>query len=155
MRVRQRAYLRLFSADIRPDEITELLGVAPSESRLKGSRQAGPPPLPRGHLWELNSGASDLAPIGDHLTALWPKLVAVEVGLREFLAHDGSKGWLQIVRYFEEGDEEFDESTWGLPEGSPYVRLGGQNPLLGFGLDGIQLQFLASIGLELDVDEYG
>jgi Domain of unknown function (DUF4279) len=155
MRIRQRAYLRLSSADLPPQAISDLLGIAPSESRANGSRQPGPPPLPRANLWHLESGISDQAPVGDHLAALWPKLLEVEDGLRTFLTLDGSKSWLQIVRYFEDGNEDFDESTWDLPDNATYKRIGGQHPFLGFRLDGVQLQFLASLGLEVDIDEYG
>lgn len=87
--------------------------------------------------------------------ALWPRLAQVAEGLRTFTARSDSAGFLQIVRYFEEGSEDFDEATWGLPPTSDFERLGGQHPFLGFGLDALQVQFLASVGVAIDVDEYG
>jgi hypothetical protein len=155
MRIRQRAYLSLASDGLCPDEITAILGLEPDESKIRGSRFAGPPPRPASHLWSLLSGVRDDAPLEDHLTALWPRLVQVAEGLQIFTARPDSAGFLQIVRNFEEGSEDFDEAAWGLPPNADFERLGGQHPFLGFGFDALQLQFLGSIGVAIDVDEYG
>ena len=155
MRIRQRAYLGLASDGLDPSQITELLGTEASETKVMGSRQSGPPPLPRSHLWKLESGVSDQSPLEDHLTALWPRLADLADGLQTFTSREDSSGRLQIVRYFEEGEEDFDEATWGLPADSPFERLGGQHPFLGWRLNAVQMQFLVSVGLDLDVDEYG
>jgi hypothetical protein len=103
----------------------------------------------------VHSGVSEKARVEDHLMALWPRLTAAGPGITTLTARSDSWGVLSLVRYFEEGDEDFDEATWGLPTDSRFERLGGQHPLLGFGFDLPQLQFLASMGLGIDVDEYG
>ena len=155
MRVRQRAYLRLASDGLSPDEITALLGVAADDAKVRGSRSPGPPPVPRTHLWNLNSGVAEDGPVGDHLDALWPRLQQIAEGLRIFTGRSDSAAFLTLVRYFEEGKEGFDEAKWGLPPDSNLERVGGQHPFLGFALDVDRVRFLASVGLGLDVDEYG
>jgi hypothetical protein len=98
---------------------------------------------------------SDQAPLEDHLVALWPGLEQIADGLRKLTARSDSVAYLQIVRHFDEGPEDFDEATWGLPAEADYQRLSGQHPFLGFGLDADQIRFLGSVGVRLDVDEYG
>ena len=99
----------------------------------------------------LESWMDEQSPLEDHLTALWPRLAVMADGLQRFTSREDSEGWLQIARY----GEEFDESTRGLPPGSDLERFGGQHPFLGWGLDALQIQFLASVGLGINGDEYG
>ena len=156
MRVRQYAYFGIKSERWSPDEITEVAGIEPNESTVKGSR---PNPaarlLPVSHLWKLTSGVSAESDLEPHFAALMPRLRGHENGLREVIRQPGVWAALVIVRYFEEGEEEFDEATFGIPEGSGIQRLSGQHPFLGWSLDAHAVQLLASIGAAIDVDEYG
>jgi len=63
---------------------------------------------------------------------------------------------LQVVRYFddEEGVEEVTRVT-ELSTGGQLESLPGQHQLLGGHLDGDVIEFLCSVGAEMDVDEYG
>ena len=156
MRVRQRAYFRIASVLLSPDEITRLAGVEPDSSAVKGSRpNAAGLPLPKNHLWRLESGVSEEADLESHFVALMPRLRAGEAGFRIVTRQPETWASLTVVRYFEPGEEDFDEATFGLPEGSPFERLSGQHPFLGWFLDDDVVQLLASIGAAIDVDEYG
>jgi hypothetical protein len=76
-------------------------------------------------------------------------------GLRRVAATPDTAVWLQVVRHFEEGPENFDEATYGLAADSPFERVSGQHPLLGWGLAAERVELLATAGIGLDVDEYG
>ena len=155
MRVRQYAYLSLKSDDLTPDQITEIMGVPADEVKHKGSRTPGPPPVPRCHLWELRSGLPDDRPLQDHFDVLLLKIATVGERIAEFLRRsDDGTAVLQVVRNFEDGEEDFDVTTWGI-EGMPFKRLGGQHPFLGLHLDMQQLRLLVSLELEVSFDEYG
>jgi len=155
MRVRQRASLRVSSNLLDPGQISALVGVDPHETKLRGSRSPGPPPLPRFHLWHFNSGLADDLRLDEHLGRLVGTVSAHADGFREVASTPETNVWLSVVRYFEEGPEDFDEATYGLPADSPFERLSGQHPFLGWGLDTEQLALLGQTGIGLDVDEYG
>ncbi len=91
MRVRQHVYMYLKSEALDPDEISGVVGAEPDEVKLRGSRSQGPPPIPRHHIWRLNSGRSDNADLEEHFAALWPKLIAMAPGLTRLLARTHSR----------------------------------------------------------------
>jgi hypothetical protein len=85
------------------------------------------------HLWSLESGVSDQSELANHFAALAPRLRANAKGLSEVVHDPTTWGALVIVRYFDEGSEDV---------------------ALGWGLDSDLMELLASIGAEIDVDEY-
>jgi hypothetical protein len=68
---------------------------------------------------------------------------------------EGSVVWLQVVRNFEDGDEDFDQATYGLPTDSPFARLSGQHAFLGWNFGPDRIALLTDAGMGLSVDEYG
>ncbi len=110
---------------------------------------------PRCHLWSLASGVDDAASLDDHVGALVPILQSHAEALRIVSDHESTRLWLRIVRYFEDGEDDFDEASYGLDPNEGIVRLGGQHPFLGWGLDLEIIELLTACGVGLDVDEYG
>jgi Domain of unknown function (DUF4279) len=155
MRLRQRAYLRIASDVLDPARVSEIVGVNPDEARLMGSRSPGPPPRPRSHLWYLRSGLTEDRTLDDHFDVMFSAIHHHAVGLRKVASSPETVVWLQVVRTFEEGDEDFDEATYRLPPDSPFERLSGQHPFLGWSLSPDRISLLAQVGIGLDVDEYG
>jgi hypothetical protein len=111
--------------------------------------------VPRFHLWLLRSGLAEDLRLDEHLDVLFATIGAHVDGFRQVATTPETAVWLTVVRYFEAGDEEFDESTHRLPEGSPYERLSGQHPLLGWALEPERIALLSRSGIGLDIDEYG
>jgi hypothetical protein len=155
MRVRQRVYLRIASDALDPGQVSKMSGLDPDEARLRGSHSPGPPPKPRSHLWFRYSGLTEDLPLDDHLDVIFGIIRDHSDGLRRVASAPETAAWLQVVRYLEEGPEDFDEATHGLPADSPFERLSGQHPLLGWGLAAERVELLAKAGIGLDVDEYG
>jgi len=125
--LRQRAYLSVKSNTLSPPEISALLGVEPTEAEAMGSSDAVRG-TPRCHLWSLASGVDDADPLHDHVDALVPILQSHAEALRIVSDHESTRVWLRIVRYFEDGEEDFDEASYGLDPDDGIVRLGGQHP---------------------------
>jgi hypothetical protein len=153
VRVRQRAYLSVKSETLSPPEISELLGLEPTEAKAMGSSDSVHGP--RCHLWSLASRVGQAAPLQDHLDALLPILRSHKDA---FLAVGGQESTmidLVVVRYFDDGEEEFDEATYGLNPDEEVVRLSGQHPFLGWALESGDIELLSACGVGLDIDEYG
>jgi hypothetical protein len=153
VRVRQHAYLRIASVSLDPGQITGLVGLDADDSKQMGSRSAGPPPVPRSNLWHLRSGAPDDENLDVHFDRLFARIEPLADGIRRVMKSEAA-AWLTVVRYFEEGDEDFDEATYGINVPG-MERLSGQHPFLGWGLAPDRLGLLARLGIGLDVDEYG
>jgi hypothetical protein len=154
VRIRQRVYLSVKSDTLAPPEISELLGLAPTEAKAMGSSD----PVrgtPRCHLWSLASGVGQAAPLCDHFDALLPILRSHEEALRVVSRHASTIIDLVVVRYFDDGEEEFDEATYGLNPDEGVVRLSGQHPFLGWALESADIDLLSACGVGLDIDEYG
>jgi hypothetical protein len=154
VRIRQRVYLSVKSGSLAPSEISELLGLEPTEAKAMSSSD----PVrgtPRCHLWSLASGVGQAAPLRDHLDALLPILRSHEDALRVVSRRESTILDLVVVRYFDDGEEEFDEATYGLNPDEGVVRLSGQHPYLGWALESADIELLSACGIGLDVDEYG
>ena len=155
MQVRQRAYLIIHSNTLTPADITALVRLSPTETKERGSRHPGPPPIPRCHLWTLETGIGEMATLEDHLDVLVPVIRDAQERLRLVAASPDTMLNIMIVRHFEEADEVFHEATYGIEPSSNIVRLGGQHPFLGWEVDADVLHLLASCGIGFDVDEDG
>lgn len=154
MRVRQHAYFLVRSDVLTPVEVTAHLGLEPDKVKPRGSRATGPPPRPRMHIWILESGRPDTAPLDDHLDALLIRLEPYAEGISALLVTGHTTGVVQIVRYFEIGAEDHDVIEPG-PRVEGLERLRGQHRLLGFHLDHRLLRFAGQAQIAIDVDEYG
>lgn len=154
MRVRQHAYFLVRSDVLAPVEVTARLGLEPDRVKSRGSGATGPPPRPRAHVWILESGRPDTAPLDDHLDALLTRLEPYVERIGALFVAGHTTGVIQIVRYFEVGAEDDDVIEPGRRvEG--LERLRGQHRLLGFHLDYRLLRFAGQAQIAIDVDEYG
>ena len=155
MKVRQYVYLGITSDAVDPGIISERMGLMPDEVKLQGSRHQGPPPIPRTHLWRLNSGAaSDELPLDDHFKSLRVRLGDSAVRLRDLISTQDVSAVVQVVRYFEPGPEDRHISEPGR-YGEGYERLRGQHPLVGFDIEPDLVAYAAEAGIGFDFDEYG
>src|SRR5262249_54119587 len=135
--------------------VSEMAGIDPDETRLRGSHWSGPPPVPRSHLWYRRSGLTEHRGIDDHLDVIFGIIGGHADGLRRVASTEDTAVWLKVVRYFAEGAAELDESSYELPADSGLEHLSDPHPILGWGLDPGHLQLLAETGIRFDVDEYG
>jgi hypothetical protein len=129
--------------------------VTPDETKAKGSRAAGPKPLPRFHLWTVQSGFPDTAELNDHLAALASKISPFIQHIRSFLDSSDAHGQFSIVRKFESGSELETIVDVGRNGPGNLERLRGQHPLLGFHLDREIVDLAHDLGVDFDFDEYG
>jgi hypothetical protein len=105
MKVRQRVYLSVHSNEFLPERISADLGLTADESRLRGSRELGPPPVPRDHMWSLFSGAPDTSTLHDHFAALFGRLSPASEAIRRLAESGKHEVCIQVVRYFDPGPE--------------------------------------------------
>lgn len=154
MRVRQYAYLMVRSDSVPLPDITAHLGIEPDKVRRMGSRQAGPPPMPRTNLWMVTSRRPDTALLDEHFDALLAALEPHTERIRAFLDSGEADGTIQVVRYFSAGEEDDDVlAPYEGPAGAE--RLPGQYPLLSFHLGHDLISFATRAHLVFDFDEYG
>jgi hypothetical protein len=155
VKVRQYVYLAVRSESVDPGIISERLRLMPDVVKLRGSRRAGPPPVPRTHLWRLNSGVeSEDLPLGHHLDALLARLGDSAHRLRQLTIDEEVSAVIQVVRRFDPGPEDRHVVEPGPPPGE-VERLGGQHRLLGFSIEAELLAYAAVAGIGFDFDEYG
>ncbi|MEY9863994.1 hypothetical protein ABH935_009648 [Catenulispora sp. GAS73] len=152
MLISQYAYFGLSSLVIPAAEMTAILGIAPDEISVRGSRRGEPRPHPPLHRWKIvcrepamsvdqqvERIMERLAPHGDAIAALARRLDAED--------GDQSGAVLEIVRKFnhDEGQDRLASTPPELIDG---------HDLLGWHLDRAVLEFLQATGAVLDVDEY-
>ncbi len=154
MKVRQYVYLGIKSDALDPGVISERLGLMPDEVKLMGSEHQGPPPIPRCHLWRLNSGAATDDPLDDHFGALRARLGDSASYVRNLQERDEVSVVIQVVRSFEPGPEDCRVTEPGRLVGD-FERLRGQNPLIGFDISPDLVSYAAQAGIGIDFDEYG
>lgn len=147
----------IWSSKVTAEEIDERLDIADGQVTARGSKVAGPPPLPRFHMWELKSDLPDTERIDQHLKQLFGKLHPSERVLKDLLAtnHD-MVAQLQVVRYFDEGPDDYaDAPVPGVEEPPPnWALVPGQHRLLGMVLSAEWIAFLHNVGANLQFDEY-
>ncbi|MFG2823282.1 DUF4279 domain-containing protein [Kitasatospora sp. NPDC048365] len=143
MPLHQYAYFALFSRCIPADEITSQLCIAPDEVSVRGSRFTGPRPIRVDHSWKIVCREPGLR-VDEQITCILDRLRPHTARIAELAgrltANDGG-AVLQVVRYFNDTDLE-QPSTTDTPN------------LFGWHLDRAVLDFLTTVGAELDVDEY-
>lgn len=127
--------------------MAKVIRLDPDEIAVRGSRQNTIPPVPRHHMWQVNSRSPE-SRLDDQIRHLTDRLRPCQEGIRNLLDDleageadsFGAGGALQIVRYLDDPGGEAD---------------GWQHRLLGWGLERHVLRFLADVGARVDVDEYG
>jgi hypothetical protein len=154
VRVSQYVYFSLRSELVDPGAMSEAVGLLPDETALMGSRRAAPVPIPRCHLWKLNSGINDKACLDDHFEALLAKLQGSAHRVRVLVESGEVSAAIEVVRSFEPGAEDSSVVAAGRNVGS-MERLGGQHPLVGFEVSAALVAYAAEAGIGFDFDEYG
>lgn len=154
MKVRQYVYLGVRSELLDPGIISQRLSLIPSQTKLMGSRHLGPPPIPRCHLWQLDSGVeSRELPLDDHFRSLLTRLGDSAIRVRDLVRDDLATATIEVVRHFEAGPEDRHISEPGRRVGD-LERLRGQHPLVGFGIEPGLLAYAALAGIAFEFDEY-
>ncbi|MFF3595190.1 DUF4279 domain-containing protein [Kitasatospora indigofera] len=146
MSIRQYAYFALSSQHISADEITSRLGITPDEVSVRGGRITTPRAIPASHRWKVVCREPDLC-VDEQIARILDRLRPHTARIAELagqLAAGGGGAVLQVVRYFNDTDNE-----------SPRHPDAPDAPnLFGWHLDRDVLDFLAAVDAELDVDEY-
>lgn len=143
MPLHQYAYFALFSRHVSAEEMTAQLGVSPDEVSVRGSRLTGPRTIPVDHTWKIACRDPGLR-VDEQIAHVLARLRPHTDRIAEFagqLAVDNGGSVLQVVRYFNDTDQEHPVAP-DAPN------------LFGWHLDRDVLDFLAAVGAELDVDEY-
>ncbi|MDX3099064.1 DUF4279 domain-containing protein [Streptomyces sp. ME19-03-3] len=143
MPLHQYAYFALFSQHISADEMTSQLGITPDEVSVRGSRFTAPRPIPVSHRWMAVCREPSLC-VDEQITRILDRLQPHTdriADLANRLAGNGGGAVLQVVRYFNDTDQD-QPNTSDAPN------------LFGWHLDRNVLDFLIATGAELDVDEY-
>ncbi|MFB7618312.1 DUF4279 domain-containing protein [Kitasatospora sp. NPDC056181] len=143
MPLRQYVYFALFSQRVSADEMTSQLGIAPDEVSVRGSRITEPKAIPVSHSWKVVCRDPDLC-VDEQIARILDRLQPHTARIAELagqLAIDDGGAVLQVVRYFNDSDDE-SPSHPDAPN------------LFGWHLGRDVLDFLAAVGAELDVDEY-
>jgi hypothetical protein len=154
VKVRQYAYLLVTRTELDPGIISERLGLMPDRVKLRGQRDAGPRPIPRFHMWQVNSGITNRdARLGDHLESLLTRLNGTADRLRALVDSGAASGVVQVFREFEPGPEDSGSARDELPPG--FEKLGGQHRFLGFAVPPDLLRYVVDAGIAFDFDEYG
>ncbi|ADI08250.1 hypothetical protein SBI_05130 [Streptomyces bingchenggensis BCW-1] len=143
MPLHQYAYFALISQHTSADEMTSQLGIAPDEVSVRGSRFIEPRPIPVNHRWKIVCREPDLR-VDEQITSILDRLQPHTDRIADLALHLASNGGgavLQVVRYFNDTDQDEPNAA--------------QDPnLFGWHLDRNILDFLIATGAELDVDEY-
>lgn len=143
MSLRQYVYFALFSERTSAHEMTSQLGISPDEVSVRGSRFTKPTVNPVSHCWTIVCRRPHLRvdeQIARTLDRLRPHTSHIAEAAGR-LAADGGGAVLQVVRYFNDTDQDEPNAA--------------QDPnLFGWHLDRNILDFLIATGAELDVDEY-
>lgn len=143
MPLHQYAYFALSSQNTSAEEMTSQLGIAPDEVSVRGSKFLEPRPIPVSHRWKIVCREPDLR-VDEQITSILDRLQPHTdriAGLARYLAGNGGGAVLQVVRYFNDTDQDEPNAA-------------ADPNLFGWHLDRNLLDFLIATGAELDVDEY-
>ncbi|MFD3472343.1 DUF4279 domain-containing protein [Streptomyces sp. NPDC058682] len=153
MPLHQYVYFALSSRRITAQEITDVLGIEPDETKVVNPRRLPLDPAnPFCQVWKVVCREPGLCvdeQIAHVLGRLRPQTDRIAELMKQYNSADdeeepGLDARLEVVRYFND-DERQDEA------GQPQDR---EHNLFGWALDREAIAFLAATGAFLDVDEY-
>lgn len=150
MRLRQYVKFQVWSKTLDPEQLTARIGLEADETRVMGSKQQRPKPVPRSHWWEVKCDTRRVD-VRTQVTELTARIAPSRTALRELLASGEADGQLKIVRWF--GEEDGDEEV-GIAVGNDGSVLREGVDLFGWYLERPELEFLVDVGAELIVEEY-
>lgn len=132
-KVQQFCYFWIASQVVSADEVTEVLGLAADQATVMGSRRTSPTPVPVEHAWKIRCDRH--ARIDEQAGEVLRRIEPVADKVRQLVDRGDVQVGLMLVRYFD--DEE------------------GGDGALGWVLSPEQVGLLASMGAEIQADEYG
>ncbi|MFE6916966.1 DUF4279 domain-containing protein [Streptomyces rubiginosohelvolus] len=146
MPLHQYVYFALSSRRITAQEITDLLGIEPDETKVVNPRRLPADPAnPFCQIWKVvcrEPGLQVDEQIARVLGRLRPQTERIAELMKQFNSAEGGEepgleARLEVVRYFNDEQQER-----------------GEHNLFGWALDREAIEFLAATGAYLDVDEY-
>ncbi|MGW6469254.1 DUF4279 domain-containing protein [Streptomyces rubiginosohelvolus] len=146
MPLRQYVYFALSSRRVTAQEITDLLGIEPDETRVINPRRLpADPAKPFCQVWKVvcrEPGLHVDEQIARVLSRLRHRTDRIAELMKQFNSAEdeeepGLEARLEVVRYFNDEQQER-----------------GEHNLFGWALDREAIDFLAATGAYLDVDEY-
>ncbi|MFF4856642.1 DUF4279 domain-containing protein [Streptomyces rubiginosohelvolus] len=156
MPLRQYVYFALSSRRVTAQEITDLLGIEPDETRVINPRRLpADPAKPFCQVWKVvcrEPGLHVDEQIARVLSRLRHRTDRIAELMKQFNSAEdeeepGLEARLEVVRYFNDDDDEQQGEA-----GQPQER--EKHNLFGWALDREAIDFLAATGAYLDVDEY-
>lgn len=150
MRIRQQSCFAVSSPDLSVAELSNRLKVPADQLIVAGSRSPSPK-RPIENSWRVTCDTAGLT-IGEQVAELVSRLEPARAALKDMASAGCARTTLQIVRYFDDEDGEDEDLTGTVPG---LERLSGQHQLLGWNMESRIIGFLADVGAEVDVDEYG
>lgn len=153
MRIRQFVYFGLWSDTLTAAAITQILELSPDATSVRGSLHLDPPRPPH-HRWALECRRTELR-IDEQIAHVLTRVRPIADRIKPLTLTGDVTAALIIVRYFDdEAGEPERIDTIELPDGQPLTKLSGQHQLLGWHIEPADLQLLALLHADLDVDEY-
>lgn len=151
MPVRQYSYFALSSHSTSATEMTDVLGIEPDRTAIRGSRRTEPSPVPVAHRWIVecrDPGLSVDEQIARILERLAPHTDAIAALARRLDAEPeaGPSAVLEVVRYFNEAEQHPGHQAEKSKDESTGT--------LGWHLGRDVLDFLQATGAVIDIDEY-
>ena len=151
MPVRQYSYFALSSHSTSATEMTDVLGIEPDRTAIRGSRRTEPSPVPVAHRWIVECRDPELSvdeQIARILERLAPHTNAIAALARRLDAEPeaGPSAVLEVVRYFNEAEQHPGHQAEKPKDESTRT--------LGWHLGRDVLDFLQATGAVIDIDEY-
>ncbi|CUU55423.1 protein of unknown function (DUF4279) [Parafrankia irregularis] len=132
-RVRQYCYFWISSEVVSAAEVTEALGLTPDRVSVRGSRQTTPRPVPVQHSWQIR--CDQHGRIDEQASEILRRIAPVAGNVRQLVDRGDVQAGLMMVRYLDDGD-------------------GGEGAM-GWWLTREQISLLATMGADIQADEYG
>jgi Domain of unknown function (DUF4279) len=155
MRIKQYVSFALSSDHVSGHAMAKRIGLMADRTTVRGSKIAGPRPIPRCHSWAIVCDTAGLT-VDEQIERVLDRVRARQEAIRECVTTDGCSATLHVVRYLGarlDDDEGEEEDITVTDDGME--KLPGQHQLLGWHLRTDALAFLLHVGAEIDVDEYG
>jgi hypothetical protein len=150
MKLKQYTHFTVSSQTLTPDELTQLLGVEPDTTRVRGSRVPETPdrkPVPRAHMWDVACREYKLS-VDDQIGSVLKRLAPAREAIRKLVTEHGDANvTLSVARWFG-GEEGEEQASYSSDDPREDVRL------FGWYLDDEVIDFLSYVGAHLNVDEY-
>jgi hypothetical protein len=152
----QYVYFALSSRHTSAAEMTAFLGIEPDETTIQGSRSIKPRTIPVAHAWKIicrEPGLRVDEQVARIIGRLAPHTERIAALVQRLNAEgDGHSAVLEIVRYFNEDEDDLAGRATAVPAWR--TSTADYPNMFGWHLDRGILDFLSATDAALDVDEY-